>query len=235
MGTAGKRASVGCGAATGGQSVPGGGTTPRCPTPPSSSSPEPAAASAPPPRAGPWSSTTASCWPHAPRTSSTALAEELGGPERALAVRCDVTSWDDQQALVATALERFGRLDVFFANAGFGAKRGFLEESVEHWKAMIDTNVLGRRAVDPRLPPPLPRAELRARAADQLGGRAALGDRLALLVHQARGDGDGRVAAPGGRRDRHQGDADRAGHGRHPVLRRPPERRPGAPTTSPAR
>jgi NADP-dependent 3-hydroxy acid dehydrogenase YdfG len=72
-----------------------------------------------------------------------ALAEELGGPERALAVRCDVTSWDDQQALVATALERFGRLDVFFANAGFGAKRGFLEESVEHWKSMIDTNVLG--------------------------------------------------------------------------------------------
>ena len=63
------------------------------------------------------------------------LAEELGGPERALAVHCDVTSWDDQQALVATALERFGRLDVFFANAGFGAKRGFLEESVEHWKA----------------------------------------------------------------------------------------------------
>ena len=72
-----------------------------------------------------------------------ALAEELGGPERALAVPCDVTSWDDQQVLVAAALERFGRLDVFFANAGFGAKRGFLEESVEHWKEMIDTNVLG--------------------------------------------------------------------------------------------
>ncbi|HEX6583924.1 MAG TPA: SDR family oxidoreductase [Thermoleophilaceae bacterium] len=72
-----------------------------------------------------------------------ALAQELGGDERALAVRCDVTSWDDQQALVETALERFGRMDSYFANAGFGAKRGFLEESVEHWKAMIDTNVLG--------------------------------------------------------------------------------------------
>jgi NADP-dependent 3-hydroxy acid dehydrogenase YdfG len=71
------------------------------------------------------------------------LAEELGGDEQAVAVRCDVTSWDDQQALVATALDRFGRMDAFFANAGFGAKRGFLEESVEHWKAMIDTNVLG--------------------------------------------------------------------------------------------
>jgi NADP-dependent 3-hydroxy acid dehydrogenase YdfG len=71
------------------------------------------------------------------------LAEQLGGPEHALAMRCDVTSWDDQQQLVVTALERFGRLDAFFANAGFGAKRGFLEESVEHWRAMIDTNVLG--------------------------------------------------------------------------------------------
>jgi NADP-dependent 3-hydroxy acid dehydrogenase YdfG len=72
-----------------------------------------------------------------------ALAEELGGGDTALAVRCDVTSWDDQQALVAAALERFDALDAFLANAGFGAKRGFLEESVEHWKAMIDTNVYG--------------------------------------------------------------------------------------------
>jgi NADP-dependent 3-hydroxy acid dehydrogenase YdfG len=72
-----------------------------------------------------------------------ALAEELGGEEKALAVRCDVTSWDDQQALVQTALDRYGRMDSYFANAGFGAARGFLEESVEHWKSMIDTNVLG--------------------------------------------------------------------------------------------
>lgn len=72
-----------------------------------------------------------------------ALAAELGGDEHAVAARCDVTSWDDQQALVRTALDRFGRMDAFFANAGFGAARGFLEESVEHWKSMIDTNVFG--------------------------------------------------------------------------------------------
>ena len=71
------------------------------------------------------------------------LAGELGGDDRALAARCDVTDWDDQQALVATTLDRFGRMDAYFANAGFGATRGFLEESVEHWKSMIDTNVLG--------------------------------------------------------------------------------------------
>ena len=71
-----------------------------------------------------------------------AMASELG-EETALAVRCDVTEWGDQQATVAAALERFGRLDAFFANAGFGASRGFLEESPEHWRAMVDTNVYG--------------------------------------------------------------------------------------------
>jgi NADP-dependent 3-hydroxy acid dehydrogenase YdfG len=70
------------------------------------------------------------------------LADELGDG-RALARRCDVTSWDQQEALVAAALEIFGRIDVAFANAGFGAKRGFLEESPEHWKSMVLTNVYG--------------------------------------------------------------------------------------------
>jgi len=72
-----------------------------------------------------------------------ALAEELGGAERALAVACDVTAWDQQQAMVAAALDAFGRLDVVFANAGFGARRGFLEESPEFWRSMVLTNVYG--------------------------------------------------------------------------------------------
>ena len=71
------------------------------------------------------------------------LATELGGPEHAIAVRCDVTEWEDQQAMVARALEGFGRLDVAFANAGFGAKRGFQSETVEHWRSMVLTNVYG--------------------------------------------------------------------------------------------
>jgi NADP-dependent 3-hydroxy acid dehydrogenase YdfG len=71
------------------------------------------------------------------------LAAELGGDDRALAVRCDVTEWEEQQAMVRSALERFGQLDVAFANAGFGATRGFLEESIEHWRSMVLTNVYG--------------------------------------------------------------------------------------------
>jgi NADP-dependent 3-hydroxy acid dehydrogenase YdfG len=69
-----------------------------------------------------------------------ALAQEL--PE-AIAVRCDVTEWSDQQALVAKALETYGRIDVAFANAGFGGPRGFGKGDVEHWKSMVLTNVYG--------------------------------------------------------------------------------------------
>jgi NADP-dependent 3-hydroxy acid dehydrogenase YdfG len=72
-----------------------------------------------------------------------ALAKELGGPERAVAVACDVTEWEDQQRLAETALDSFGQIDVAWANAGFGAPRGFLESSVEHWQAMVLTNVYG--------------------------------------------------------------------------------------------
>jgi NADP-dependent 3-hydroxy acid dehydrogenase YdfG len=72
-----------------------------------------------------------------------ALAAELGGDEEAIAVVCDVTEWDQVEGLAARALEGFGRIDAVFANAGFGATRGFLEESPEHWRSMVLTNVLG--------------------------------------------------------------------------------------------
>lgn len=71
------------------------------------------------------------------------LAEELGGADAALALPTDVTDFAAQEAMVATTLERFGRLDVVFANAGFGAKRGFQSESPEQWRDMVLTNVLG--------------------------------------------------------------------------------------------
>jgi len=71
------------------------------------------------------------------------LVDKLGGEERAIAVRCDVTIWDDQQAMARRALDAYGRLDVVFANAGFGAPRGFLKSDVDHWRSMVLTNVYG--------------------------------------------------------------------------------------------
>jgi NADP-dependent 3-hydroxy acid dehydrogenase YdfG len=71
------------------------------------------------------------------------LASELGGGERALPIRCDVTDWDQQRTAVERTVEHFGRLDVAFANAGQGATRGFLEETPEQWRTMVLTNVYG--------------------------------------------------------------------------------------------
>jgi NADP-dependent 3-hydroxy acid dehydrogenase YdfG len=103
------------------------------------------------------------------------LAAELGGPERAIAVRCDVTEWDEVQALAATALERFGRIDAVFANAGFGAKRGFLEESPEHWRSMVLTNVYGvALTIRATLPHLLERGDGHFLVTSSVAGRRAL-------------------------------------------------------------
>src|SRR3954453_7913100 len=77
-----------------------------------------------------------------PKDKLDALVGELG-EDRAIAVPTDVTAWEDNERLIAAASERFGRVDVVFANAGFGASRGWLNETPEHWRDMVLTNVLG--------------------------------------------------------------------------------------------
>ena len=71
------------------------------------------------------------------------LAGELGGEDRARPVAADVTELADNERLAAAALDGFGRLDAVFANAGFGATRGFLEDDPDHWREMVLTNLLG--------------------------------------------------------------------------------------------
>jgi len=104
-----------------------------------------------------------------------ALADELGGEERAVAVRCDVTEWDQVQAMATAALERFGQIDAVFANAGFGASRGFLEESPEHWRSMVLTNVYGvALTIRATLPHLLERGEGHFLVTSSVAGRRAL-------------------------------------------------------------
>jgi NADP-dependent 3-hydroxy acid dehydrogenase YdfG len=103
-----------------------------------------------------------------------ALAQKAGGPERALALRCDVTEWVDQQAMVARALEAFGRIDVAFANAGFGAPRGFEESTVEHWRAMVLTNVYGSALTIRATVGPLRESRGHLLLTSSLAGRRAL-------------------------------------------------------------
>jgi len=103
------------------------------------------------------------------------LVAELGGEERAVAVRCDVSEWDQVEAMTAAALAAFGRIDGVFANAGFGASRGFLEESPEHWRSMVLTNVYGvALTIRATLPHLLERGDGHFLVTSSVAGRLAL-------------------------------------------------------------
>lgn len=103
------------------------------------------------------------------------LVEELGGAERAIAVRCDVTEWEQVEAMATAALDAFGRIDVVFANAGFGATRGFLEESPEQWRSMVLTNVYGvALTIRATLPHLLERGDGHFLVTSSVAGRQAL-------------------------------------------------------------
>lgn len=68
----------------------------------------------------------------------------LGAPERTLGLAADVTSEPDQQALWDAAVQRFGRVDVWIANAGRSVRRGGVDEvPAEELRSLVETNVLG--------------------------------------------------------------------------------------------
>jgi NADP-dependent 3-hydroxy acid dehydrogenase YdfG len=81
------------------------------------------------------------------------LAEELG--DRAAVVTMDVRDPEASVQLVATAVERYGRLDALVANAGIGAYGGIMDLSDEQLRVMMDTNIAGTvwpiRAAVPRI------------------------------------------------------------------------------------
>lgn len=55
----------------------------------------------------------------------------------------DVTRREDAAALVARAIERYGRLDVFIANAGAMPIGPMDDLAVDDWELMVDVNVKG--------------------------------------------------------------------------------------------
>lgn len=59
----------------------------------------------------------------------------------ALMIRADVTRPDEVQAVVAQARARFERIDVLHNNVGITAMGGPIEESLESWHHIMDTNV----------------------------------------------------------------------------------------------
>jgi short-subunit dehydrogenase len=73
------------------------------------------------------------------------LAEKIAGlgNSDALAVKCDVTRDADLERAVAATVQKWGRLDVAIANAGFGVVGAFQKLAIEDYRRQFETNVFG--------------------------------------------------------------------------------------------
>ena len=60
-----------------------------------------------------------------------------------LAVRCDVSSEEDIVNAMQATLDRFGRVDACFANAGYGAAGDPLKLSLARWRELLSVNLDG--------------------------------------------------------------------------------------------
>jgi len=60
-----------------------------------------------------------------------------------IGLEVDVRSFEGQSAAVKEVLEKWGRIDVFVANAGVGHFASITDLSLEEWHETIDTNLTG--------------------------------------------------------------------------------------------
>jgi len=70
-------------------------------------------------------------------------AQETAGSIGGIAVRCDVTSREDVEAAVATAVEHGGSLDILVTCAGIIRDNMLFKMTDEDWDAVIDTHLKG--------------------------------------------------------------------------------------------
>jgi short-subunit dehydrogenase len=73
------------------------------------------------------------------------LAERIvaSGKQRPVIAECDVTRDGDVERAVAESVREFGRLDVVFANAGFGVAGPLTQLSIADYRRQFETNVFG--------------------------------------------------------------------------------------------
>ncbi|WP_431967434.1 SDR family NAD(P)-dependent oxidoreductase [Nocardia sp. bgisy134] len=72
-----------------------------------------------------------------------AAVEELDGGDRLLGLRSDVADLDDIDALADTLRDRYGRLDVLFANAGVAAFQPTADITEAEFDKVVDINFKG--------------------------------------------------------------------------------------------
>ncbi|WP_375347534.1 SDR family oxidoreductase (plasmid) [Priestia megaterium] len=71
-----------------------------------------------------------------------ALVESLPNTEISYAV-ADVTNKDEVQAVVDLAIEKYGRVDVLYNNAGVMPLAPLSETRFDEWRKMLDINIMG--------------------------------------------------------------------------------------------
>ncbi len=73
------------------------------------------------------------------------LAQKIAdnGKPRPVIVECDVTRDGDLERSVADAISAFGKLDVVFANAGFGVVAPIKKLTLDDYRRQFETNVFG--------------------------------------------------------------------------------------------
>ncbi|MFD0164230.1 SDR family oxidoreductase [Streptomyces decoyicus] len=76
------------------------------------------------------------------KETAEALAEEFGAGQVA-SLPCDVTDEDQVNALLATAEERHGRLDIVVNNAGLGGTADLVEMTDAQWAKVLDVTLNG--------------------------------------------------------------------------------------------
>ena len=67
----------------------------------------------------------------------------IGHNDRTLAVACDVRRRGDLEALLKSAVDRFGRVDIWVNNAGHGLLDSLEQMNMSDCRSMFDTNLFG--------------------------------------------------------------------------------------------